>query len=210
MKTIHCGFIIQALLLFELSLGNARADGGVVQFRGAQGPFVVTVFTTPAPIQDNTTDVSLLVQRKDSHDATLDATVDLLFTSPPLLFGRPVGQLCGLPGVALLGQNPGQGASHTSVRATRAQASSKLLYAAPIRFGMPGNWKLDAIVSRGTDSARVSCVIAVGPANGRLIGLLPYLALPPVVAILFAMNQALRRGSRVRCMDTIGTKGNEQ
>jgi hypothetical protein len=198
MKIVRWSYMFQALLLFELASGNACADGGVVRFRGVRGPFVVTIFTTPAPTPDSASDVSLLVQRKDSNDPILDATVDLLFTPPPLSAGRPIGQLCGLPGVALLGQKPGQGAMQPSVRATRAQASNKLLYAAPIRFGVNGNWTLDALVTCGSDSARASCVIAVGPPASRLIGLLPYLLLPPLGVILFAINQTLRKKPRLQ------------
>ena len=194
MKTVRClSYVFQTLLLFALSIGNACADGGVVRFRGAQGPFVVTIFTTPAPTPDNAIDVSLLVQRTNSNDAILDATVDLLVTPPPLLVAKPMEQLCGLRGIAFLGPMPGQGPAQPSVRATRAQASNKLLYAAPIRFGVPGNWTLDAIVTRGSDSVRVSCVIAVGPPAGRLTELLPYFLLPPLIVILFALNQSLRK-----------------
>jgi len=197
MKAFLCGYVFRALLLFGVASGNARADGGVVRFRGVQGPFVVTIFTTPAPTPNNDTDVSLMVQRRDSNDAILDATVDLRVTPPPLFVARPIGQLCGLPGVALVGQKPEQGFTQPSVRATRVQASNKLLYAAPIRFGVPGNWTLDAVVTRGSDSARASCVIAVGPPAGRLIGLLPYLTLPPMGVLLFAINQILRKRTRL-------------
>jgi len=193
MKTLRYGWAFQALLLFELASGNAWADGGVVRFRGVQGPFVITIFTTPAPTPDSATDVSLLVQRRDSNVAILDATVDLQFTPPALSVAKPTEQLCGLPGVALLGH----GATQPSVRATRAQASNKLLYAAPIRFGVAGHWTLEASVTRGSDSARVSCSIAVGPPTGRLAGLLPYLLLPPLMVILFAINQSLRKKPRL-------------
>jgi hypothetical protein len=193
MKSVDLVRLLPGVLMFGLSLSNARADGGIIRLREAKGPFVVTIFAAAEPVQEGPCDVSVLVQRRDSGDAILDATVDLLLTRPPLSGAKPIGQLCGLPGVGLQGQKPGQGARPSSVQATRAQASNKLLYAAPIRFGVPGNWTLDAIVTRGSDSARASCLIAVGPPAARLIGLLPYLLLPPLIVILFAINQSLRK-----------------
>ena len=193
MKSVDLLRLLPGLLMFGLSVSNARADGGVIRLREAKGPFLVTIFTAAEPVQEGLCDVSVLVQRRDSGDAILDATVDLLFTRPPLSVAKPIDPLCGLPGAALQGQKPGQGTRQLSVRATRAQASNKLLYAAPIWFGVPGNWRLDAIVTRGSDSARASCVMAVGPPAGRLVGLLPYLLLPSLVVILFAINQSLRK-----------------
>jgi hypothetical protein len=191
MKSVDLVRLLPGLLMFGLSVSNARADGGIIRLCEAKGPFLVTIFT--AAVQEGLCDVSVLVQRRDSGDAILDATVDLLFTRPPLSVAKPIDPLCGLPGDALLGHKPGQGTRRLSVRATRAQASNKLLYAAPIRFGVPGNWRLDVIVTRGSDSARASCVMAVGPPAGRMVGLLPYLLLPPLVVILFAINQSLRK-----------------
>ena len=195
MKCVDLVRLLPGLLLFGLSLNNARADGGVIRLHEAKGPFLVTIFTAGEPVQEGLCDVSVLVQQRDSGDAILDASVDLLVAPQPLSGAQPIGQLCGLPGAALLRQRAGQAATQSSVRATRAQAANKLLYAAPIRFGVPGNWTLDAIVTRGSDSAKVSCVIAVGPPVGWLIGLLPYLLVPPVIVTLFAINQSLRNES---------------
>ena len=193
MKCVGLVRLLRWLLIFGLSLSNAHADGGIVRLREAKGPFLVTIFTAGAPVQDGPGDVSVLVQRRDSGDAILDAAVGLLFTPPAPSVSKPIEQLCGAPGAAPQVQNPGQRATKFSVRATRAQASNKLLYAAPVRFAVPGEWTLEAVVTRGSDSARVSCVIAVSPPAGRLIGLLPYLLLPPLVMVLFSINQSLRK-----------------
>ena len=149
----------------------------------------------PNRVQRVTIDVSVMVQRQDSSEPILDATVDLVFTPPPLSAVKPIGGLCGLPGIVPLGQASGESITQICIPATRKQASNKLLYAAPIRFGAPGNWKLEAIVKCGSDSAKISCSILVVPAPSRLIVLLPYLALPPLTALLFAANQCLRKQS---------------
>ena len=110
MKCVDLVRLLPGLLMFGLSLSNARADGGVVRLREAKGPFLVTVFTAAEPVQDGLGDVSVLVQRRDSGDAILDATVELVFKAPAASAAEPVGQLCGASGVWLLGRSskPGQ------------------------------------------------------------------------------------------------------
>jgi len=152
---------------------------------------MVTIFTSPAPVQDSAVDVSVVVEKRDSSEAILDATVDLLFRPPALSVVGLSGQMCGLPRTVLLGQASKDGITQLSVPATRQRASNKLLYAAPIQFDRAGQWTLDAIVKYGKDSAKISCSIPVGPAPRRLMGLLPYLILPPVMVALFAVNQWL-------------------
>ena len=194
MKCVDLVRLLPGLLMFGLSLSNARADGGVIRLREAKGPFLVTIFTAAEPVQDGLGDVSVLVQRRDSGDAILDATVELVFKAPAAS-GRAsrLGSCVARPGAGCWVEAQNQVRHNQLSRPTRRLASNKLLYAAPIRFGTAGNWTLDAIVTRGSDSARASCVMAVGPPAGRLIGLLPYLLLPPLIVILFAINQRLRK-----------------
>ncbi len=204
MKSLRCFHLLQALLLLGLPSEDARADGGVVRFREANGPFIVTIFTPPELGRDIPLDVSVMVQRRDTRDPVLDAAVDLVFTPPPVSAVRRSGELCGLPGVVPSGQASGESRAHLSIPATRAQASNKLLYAAPVRFDTPGQWKLEAVVRRERDSAEISCGLLVVPASSRLMPLLPYLALPPLLAVLFAVNQCLRKPSPARDRGTEG------
>jgi hypothetical protein len=143
---------------------------------------VVTVFTSAAPVRDSLTDVSLMVQEKDSSQPILDASVDFVFTPPA---GSDGEEICGPSGAMMQGAIP---ASHQ-------QASNKLLYAAPLKFGVAGNWRLEALIKRGNDAARLICEIPVGLPTRRLVGLLPYLALPLLAVVLFAINQYLSRRS---------------
>ena len=193
MKCVDLVRFLPGLLMFGLSLSNARADGGVVRLREAKGPFLVTVFTAAEPVQDGLSDVSVMVQRGDSGDAILDATVELVFKAPPALVAEPVGQLCGASGAWLLGRSLKPGQAQLAVPAYRSLGSNKLLYAAPIRFVTPGNWQLEASVKHRSDAVKVACGIRVGPPPRRLVLLAPYLALPPVLVALFVLNQCLRR-----------------
>jgi hypothetical protein len=190
---MNCGRFIQVLLflgVLGLSSGNARADGGVIRLREAQGPFIVTIFTASDLVKDGPADVSVMVQRQDSSDAILDATVNLIFTAPPSSVVEPAEQVCGhVPWSQALGPHVAQ----FTVPATRRQASNKLLYAAPVKFDTAGNWRLQTLVECGGESAKTACNIPVGPPPGRLVGLLPYLLLPPLLVALFAVNQGLRR-----------------
>jgi len=198
MKHPQSSLLLLALLLPGLSPGDVRADGGVIRLREAQGPFVVTIFTASEPVINDPLDVSVLIQTQDSSDAILDATVDLTCTAPRALDVEPGDQLCGHSGRAGLDAGLEPHLTSFTVRATRRQASNKLLYAAPVEFGTAGDWLLQASVKRGNDAVRAACNIPVGPPRGRVAGLLPYLVLPPLVVALFAMNQRLRRTSTRR------------
>jgi len=191
MKRFRFAKALSCFLLLGLSPVNAFADGGVVRARQAQGPFIVTIFTASEPVQGGVVDVSVLVQNRDSSDAILDATVDLTLTPPAGSSAGPMGPLCGLP------HAPGSGsdATDSTIRATREQASNKLLYAAPVHFGTAGKWRLQAHVRRGNEAVEAGCDIPVGSPAPRLAGLLPCLAAPPLLVTLFAMNQFLRKQS---------------
>jgi hypothetical protein len=189
MKRFQFAKVLPCFLLLGLFPSNAFADGGVIRLRQAQGPFIVTIFTASEPAENGLVDVSVMVQKRDSNDAILDATVDLILTPPAGLTGGPMEPLCGLP------NGPGPDAGIGTIRATREQASNKLLYAAPVHFGMVGNWRLQALVKRGSEAVEAACSISVGSPPGRLASLSPYLAIPPVLVALFAMNRHLRKQS---------------
>jgi len=187
---------IQVLLLLGLSSTDAHADGGIMRLRQAQGPFVITIFTTPELVPHRPVDVSVLVQRRDSSDVILDADVDLLLTPPPVAVVTAMDPICAPGGVGFLSPESAGHNADFSTPATRAQASNKLLYAAAVEFGSVGDWTLDATVKARGGSERFSCSIPVGPSPRQLTGLLPYLLLPPMAIALFALNQFLRKSRR--------------
>ena len=78
------------------------------------------------------------------------------------------------------------------IAARREQSSNKLLYAAPVNLPLVGAWELEALVRHGAESANLTCEIPVGLPARRLGGLAPYVALPLLLAALFAINQWLR------------------
>ena len=195
MKLIRRVQVLAALLLLGLSSRDARADGGVIRLFEAKGPYVVTIFTASEPVQDSPVDVSVMVQRRDSSEAILDANVDLMFTPPTESTVEPVEQMCGQLGEALMSRPLGGQMTEFTVPATHKQASNKLLYAAPVEFGTVGNWRLQASIERGSEAVKVDCIIPVGSPPRRLTGLVPYLVLPPLMVSLFVVNQCLRKQS---------------
>jgi hypothetical protein len=171
----------------------AWADGGVVRAREAQGPFLVTIFS-PAEISTAiVTDVTVMVQRRQSDDVVMDAIVDLTFTPPPGASTQPDemrgGNCCCMS--ALSGDaQPGQ---PLSLRATRAQAANKLLYGVSANLAAVGDWQLRASVRHGNEQASVMCTLAVAKPPRQAAAILPYIVLPPLTIALFATNQWLKR-----------------
>ena len=196
MKRIGNLFWFQMLLLIAFSSTEAHADGGIMRLRQVQGPFVITIFTTPESIPHRPVDVSVLIQRRDSNEVILDATVDLLLTPAPAVVVTATDPICAPSGVGFLGSDsPGHSAPF-SIPATRAQASNKLLYSAAVEFPTPGDWTLETTIKSSGDSERFSCRIPVGSTPHQLAGLWPYVAFPPLAVVVFALNQFLRKSQR--------------
>jgi hypothetical protein len=175
-----------------LSPTAVQADGGVVRTREVQGAWIITIFSPAEISRDRPTDVTVMVQRKETGEVLLDAAVDLSFTPPTGTVLSANDVLCGSArhlastGLANL---PGEPAV---IRATRAQAANKLFYATSIVLRAVGEWQLRASIQRGGESVSITCVLPVGM-SPRLAGLWPYLALPPFAILLFALNQRVRR-----------------
>jgi hypothetical protein len=192
MKSIRQIQTWAAVLLFFIALGMVQADIGVVRLREVRGPFVITVFTGSELVRGTASDVSVMVQRRDSSEPILDATVNLVFTAPSGADLEHGGPLCGLPGVTLLSGTAGSPTRQVVLSARRDQSSNKLLYAVPVNWPLAGCWNLETSVRQGPDSAKVACELAVGLPTRQLTRLLPYLALPLLLVALFATNQWLR------------------
>lgn len=177
---------ITALLVMSAPL-LAKGDGGIIRLREAKGPFSVTVFSPPEAAAGGVVDVSVLVQGRDTGKVLLDADVSFTLSPPDGKAKKQSDEICGSPTAAM---NDG-----ASVRATREQASNKLLYAAPMELKAPGNWNLHVLISRGPETARFDFLLPVVSRSGNLTDLWPYLALPPLAIAVFAANQWLRRQS---------------
>jgi hypothetical protein len=192
MKSTRSAETLAAVLLFLLLPCHVKAHLGIVLSRDARGPFVITVFASSEVVRGQATDVSVLVQRRDSNEAILDATVYFVLTPPRGSISQQADPICGQPAYETLGTTSGSRDGQSMIAARREQSSNKLLYAAPVNLPLVGAWELEALVRHGADSARFRCEIPVGFPARRLAGLAPYLALPLLLVALFAINQCLR------------------
>ena len=154
-----------AIILARVS---AFADGGAVQLRKEAGPFVITVFTAPAPLSAGPVDISLLLQNRNGLEPVLDANVSLL-----------------------LRENAS--GSEISARPTREQAQNKLLYAAPVTFTESGKWQLDITILRNGERARATGTIDVAPAPEMAASRWSYIAFPPLMIAAFVVRERLIR-----------------
>ena len=188
----------QCLVMFLTMLAfstPALADGGAVRLREAAGPFLVTVFTTPAAPQAGRVDVSVMVQSGDKGEALLDAEVDLQFVSPPGtdVVGREI--FCTPDGTQLRVGGAGD-QSPRPIAATQKQATNKLLYAARVNLPAAGDWQMRVRVRRGLAEAQVNCALPVVAAGAGLASVWPFIVTPLLLVGVFICHQRLRRRAR--------------
>src|SRR5262249_44815805 len=137
----------------------AKGDGGIVLFHEARDPFSVTIFVAPETARGGLADLSVLVQWRTNGQVVLDADVSLTLDPPTGSTMSQTDPVCSLPWAAAGVQFPDGIPLPMTVRATRAQAANKLLYAAPLKLNAAGDWRLHVIVSRGSDYARFDCLL---------------------------------------------------
>jgi hypothetical protein len=192
MKSTWSAQTLAAVLLFLFLPCHAQAHLGIVLSREARGPFVITLFTSSEVVRGQAADVSVLVQRRDSNEAILDATVCFVLTPPRGSISQQADPICGQPASITVGTTSASRDGQSMIAARREQSLNKLLYAASVNLPLAGPWEVEALVRHGADSAKLTCEIPVGLPARRLDGLVPYLALPLLLVALFATNQRLR------------------
>ena len=161
---------VPASVLLLTCAALLRADGGVVQFRKAAGPFVVTLFSNPSPLRAGPADLSVLVESAQTRAPILDATVSLHLRSES---GR-----------------------ETDAAATHERATNKLLYAALAAIPEAGTWEVQVTVSRQAGHATAGGRIQVLPAPPAMVHYWPYFAIVPCLIGLFILNQYLKARKR--------------
>jgi hypothetical protein len=143
-----------------LAAAPAWADGGLVRLSQAAGPYTITVFSAPTPLRAGPIDLSVLVQRRDGGAPVLDAAVAVALHS---------------------------GAARLEQPATRAAATNKLLYAAPLLLPSAGRWEVAVTV--GDEIVRFA--MDAEPAASTVLAFWGYLVLPFLLIGLFALHQRL-------------------
>ena len=142
-------------------------DGAVVRLQGAAGPFLASVFTSPT-LHAGASDVSVLVQDRDSGKIILDATVDL--------DAKPTAGTVAA----------------TRAHPERQRSTNKLLEAATLDLESPGPWELDVSIHRGSDEGSLSTHLNVETSDAGNTAVWPYLLLGGIVIALVALHHVLR------------------
>jgi len=190
---IHFQICVAIALIASFVSPDAKGDGGIIRLQQTQGPFSVTVFSSPEAAAGGLADLSVLIQGRESGKVILDADVSLTLSPPAGQIVKQSDPFCSPPTGTM--HLPDVTSNVASVRATREQASNKLLYAARVQLNAPGDWQLHLLVSRATDTARFDCLIPVTLRPEKLADMWPYLSLPPLAIAAFAVNQWLRKQS---------------
>jgi len=160
--------ILLVLLLLSL-VRSARADGGVVLCRRTGAPFDITVFFAEMPLRPGLEDLSVLLEQAEGHSPILDAQVFIELEH--------------------------EGGMMIRAEATRSQARNKLLYCSLIDVPLSGQWKMRVHVIHGNHAAEVRSDLVVAAPQSLLLSYWKLTATPPVIIILFIINQWLRRRS---------------
>ena len=159
------------MVVLELA-GRALANGGTVRVSNERvGPYDVTIFTDPSPLQAGPIDVSVMVLRAGTDVIVGEASV--LVTPGPL---------------------DGQ-ASPGTYRATREAATNKLLYATKFSLPSPGHWRFVVAITSADGAATTSFDAEAEPLD-RLRLVLGLSALAVVVAGLIGWWLSPRSGRR--------------
>ena len=155
--------LISLLLITQI----ARADGGVVMCQRTSAPFTITLFSSETPLRPGPADLSVLLEQPDGHSPILDAQVFMELQHEAGMFIR--------------------------AEATRSQARNKLLYCSLINLPAAGHWKIRLHIRRGDTRAEMLSDLVVAAPQPVFLSHWELIAVPPIIIILFILNQWLRR-----------------
>ncbi len=159
-----------ALLLLVIAAQAAFADGGAVLLTKEAGPYVLTLFGSPTPLRAGRVDLSVLVQTASDKANVLNAKVALHLAK------TDAGSIVEF-----------------TIPATHDAATNKLLYAASLNVPSAGDWRVRVDVKASAGEASVGTAIPVLQSEPPILTYWPYFLAVPVIAILFGLNQWLKR-----------------
>lgn len=150
----------------------ARADGGVVICQRTSVPFSITLFSGEMPLRPGPADLSVLLEQPVAHSPILDAQIFINLED--------------------------ENGTIIRAEATRNQARNKLLYCSLITLPKSGHWKMVVHVIRGDEKADMFYDLVVTAPQPVLLSNWKLISLPPLIIILFIINQWLRRNVAIR------------
>jgi hypothetical protein len=168
----HLSRTLLILTFISMVTSNVRADGGTVLWQRTTGRFIVTAFSNENPLRTGPADISLLVESADDLHPLVDAQVFIELEN--------------------------EAGATIRAEATHKHARNKLLYCGLINVPEAGHWKLKIIIEHGAERAELLDGLMVSGRQPMLIAYWKLLACPPVVIVLFVVNQWLCRNRTVR------------
>jgi hypothetical protein len=176
----HWSLVIGCLLASMLC---AQADGGAVLAQEKAGPWLVTLFGSPTPLRAGPADLSVMVQ-----DAATGAPVLAERVSLKVQASASPGSEAWVPPCCSMKKAAGV------VEATHAAAQNKLLYAANVILPASGAHDVIVRIGGGSPSSELLTVpVKVEPPAPPLSHYWAWLAAPPLLVVVFGLNQRLRR-----------------
>jgi hypothetical protein len=173
----HWSLVIGFLLA---AIPSAFADGGAVLSQATAGSYRITLFGSPSPLRAGPVDLSVMLQDAKTGEPVLDRPVTITVRAA----SNQKTEAWVPPCCSMKTQS-------AAVAATHAAAQNKLLYAANLI--LPASGPHDLVVQIGDLSAESR--IDVKPPLSAGASTWPWLAAPPLLVGLFALNQRLRRRS---------------
>jgi hypothetical protein len=164
------GKLAMAALLtvwLELGAGSSRAlgDGGTLRFSGRRDDRMITVLTTPAPLEVGPADLSVLVQQAET--------------------GTPITELP----IDVIARRTGHQEAAIRASATTEAATNKLMRAARLDLLEPGRWHIDVVVA-GVDPAQpIGFDVDVAPPPPPWMQMILWIAWPIIPIGLFALKE---------------------
>jgi len=119
------------------------------------------------PLRPGPADLSVLLEQPDGHSPILDAQVFM--------------ELQHEAGTII------------HAEATRSQARNKLLYCSLINLPAAGHWEIRVHIRQGDTRAEMLSDLVVAAPQPVLLSYWKLIAVPPIIIILFLLNQWLRR-----------------
>lgn len=170
-RSLRSMMVASCLCLADLVLRSSlvHADGGILQFTRASNGYTITVFTSPAPVRVGAVELSVLVQ--DSNSRAL---------SPDI-------------GVRVMAKSVNMPDRRLSSEASAVAATNRLFRVARIDFPEPGVWIVEITVGAGPEQVMLSGEIEVAKALPKWLELGPWLGVPVVAVMLFAVHRGLVR-----------------
>ena len=154
-----------------LVTSSASGDGGALRFRRDLGFYQATVFTESSVLRTGPVDVSVLVEDQRTGEFVTDVRC------------------------ALVIRGTDQPHSSRSYVLSGKHATNKLFQSARVDFPVAGVWRVDLHLADAAGEEQGTFQLRVNDARPRWVELIPWIAFPFVVIVVFGVHEKRVLGS---------------